>query len=57
MSESTTRAALDRADLKILRLLQADGRLGNAEIARRVNIPVVRAQITPISNRLVEMES
>ena len=29
--------ALDRMDLKILRLLQADGRLGNAEIAKRVN--------------------
>ncbi len=28
---------LDRTDLKILRLLQRDGRLGNAEIARRVN--------------------
>ncbi|MDP4023387.1 Lrp/AsnC ligand binding domain-containing protein [Methylobacterium sp. NEAU 140] len=28
--------ALDRIDLKILRLLQADGRLGNAEIAERV---------------------
>ena len=28
---------LDRMDLKILRLLQEDGRLGNAEIARAVN--------------------
>jgi Lrp/AsnC family leucine-responsive transcriptional regulator len=28
---------LDRTDLKILRLLQADGRMGNAEIAQRVN--------------------
>lgn len=28
---------LDRTDVKILRLLQADGRLGNAEIAKRVN--------------------
>lgn len=28
---------LDRTDLKILRLLQADGRLGNAEVAKRVN--------------------
>ena len=27
---------LDRIDLKILRLLQADGRLSNAEIAARV---------------------
>lgn len=30
-------SALDRTDLKILRLLQADGRMGNAEIAKRVN--------------------
>jgi Lrp/AsnC family leucine-responsive transcriptional regulator len=29
--------ALDRIDLKILRLLQADGRLGNADIAKQVN--------------------
>ncbi len=28
---------LDRTDIKILRLLQSDGRLGNAEIAKRVN--------------------
>ncbi|WP_026596926.1 Lrp/AsnC family transcriptional regulator [Methylobacterium sp. 77] len=28
---------LDRIDLKILRLLQADGRMNNAEIAKRVN--------------------
>ena len=28
---------LDRTDVKILRLLQSDGRLGNAEIAKRVN--------------------
>ncbi len=31
------RRPLDRTDLKILRLLQADGRMGNHEIARRVN--------------------
>ncbi|SEF92724.1 Lrp/AsnC family transcriptional regulator [Bosea lathyri] len=31
------RAELDKTDMKILRLLQADGRLGNAEIAKRVN--------------------
>lgn len=37
MKESTKPAELDRTDLKILRLLQADGRLGNAEIAKRVN--------------------
>ncbi|MCC0809407.1 AsnC family transcriptional regulator [Methylobacterium sp. W2] len=30
-------AALDWIDLKILRLLQADGRMNNAEIAKRVN--------------------
>ncbi len=28
---------LDRIDLRILRLLQADGRIGNAELAKRVN--------------------
>ncbi len=28
---------LDRTDRKILKLLQTDGRMGNAEIARRVN--------------------
>ena len=28
---------LDRTDVNILRLLQADGRMGNAEIAKRVN--------------------
>ena len=30
-------AELDKIDVKILRLLQSDGRLGNAEIAKRVN--------------------
>lgn len=30
-------SALDRLDLKILRLLQQDGRMSNAEIAARVN--------------------
>ena len=30
-------AELDRTDLRILRLLQSDGRMGNAEIAKRVN--------------------
>jgi Lrp/AsnC family leucine-responsive transcriptional regulator len=29
---------LDRTDLKILRALQADGRLTNAELAQRVNV-------------------
>jgi len=37
MEESSMRAELDKTDMKILRLLQADGRLGNAEIAKRVN--------------------
>jgi Lrp/AsnC family leucine-responsive transcriptional regulator len=37
MNESISDVALDRTDLKILRLLQADGRLSNAEIAKRVN--------------------
>ncbi|WP_276199426.1 Lrp/AsnC ligand binding domain-containing protein [Chelatococcus sp. XZ-Ab1] len=36
MKESVTHE-LDRTDLRILRLLQADGRMGNAEIAKRVN--------------------
>ena len=37
MEESPVAERLDRIDLKILRLLQSDGRLGNAEIAKRVN--------------------
>ncbi|MCJ2007228.1 Lrp/AsnC ligand binding domain-containing protein [Methylobacterium sp. E-025] len=37
MRDSSTDAGLDRIDLKILRLLQADGRMGNAEIAKRVS--------------------
>ena len=37
MKESSIDSQLDRTDLKILRLLQADGRMGNHEIARRVN--------------------
>ena len=35
--ESSTLQPLDRIDVKIIRLLQSDGRLGNAEIAKRVN--------------------
>jgi len=31
-------AELDKIDLKILRLLQKDGRLSNAELAQRVNV-------------------
>ncbi len=37
MEDSSNPTDLDRTDLKILRLLQADGRMGNAEIAKRVN--------------------
>lgn len=37
MEESFT-AALDRIDINILRALQADGRLTNAELATRVNV-------------------
>ena len=36
--ESSTRSDLDRIDLKILRLLQKDGRLSNAELAQRVDV-------------------
>jgi Lrp/AsnC family transcriptional regulator, leucine-responsive regulatory protein len=38
MSETSTSGRLDRTDRRILKLLQADGRLGAAEIARRVNV-------------------
>jgi DNA-binding Lrp family transcriptional regulator len=37
MKDSSTRP-LDRTDVKILRALQADGRLTNAELAARVNV-------------------
>lgn len=37
-SASVSNPVLDRIDRNILRLLQGDGRLGNAEIARAVNI-------------------
>jgi Lrp/AsnC family leucine-responsive transcriptional regulator len=37
MEESPKGTELDRTDLKILRLLQSDGRMSNAEIAQRVN--------------------
>lgn len=36
MKESS--APLDRTDLKILRLLQRDGRIANADLAKRVNV-------------------
>ncbi|TKT82760.1 Lrp/AsnC ligand binding domain-containing protein [Aquamicrobium sp. LC103] len=38
MEDSSDREALDRIDVKILRLLQRDGRLTNAELAARANI-------------------
>lgn len=38
MEESSERRALDRIDMKLLRLLQGDGRLTNAELAARANI-------------------
>jgi Lrp/AsnC family leucine-responsive transcriptional regulator len=37
MKESST-SSLDRTDLKILRLLQRDGRIANADLAKRVNV-------------------
>lgn len=38
VKDSSEVAELDRGDRRILRLLQGDGRLGNAEIARRLNM-------------------
>lgn len=38
MKESSTPQSLDRIDRNILRALQADGRLTNAELAERVNV-------------------
>jgi Lrp/AsnC family leucine-responsive transcriptional regulator len=35
--ESSSSQPLDRIDARIIRLLQSDGRLGNAEIAKRVH--------------------
>lgn len=37
MKETSIPEELDRMDVKILRLLQADGRLANADLAARVN--------------------
>lgn len=37
MDDPSSPALLDRTDMRIVKLLQADGRLGNAEIAKRVN--------------------
>lgn len=36
--EQSSKPALDRADLRILRLLHAEGRLTNAELAARANV-------------------
>jgi Lrp/AsnC family leucine-responsive transcriptional regulator len=38
MTKSSTTPDLDRIDLKMLRLLQKDGRLTNAELAQRVDV-------------------
>ena len=38
MEEMTNTTELDRIDRKILRLLHEDGRLGNAKLAKRVNV-------------------
>jgi Lrp/AsnC family leucine-responsive transcriptional regulator len=38
MEEMTITTELDRIDQNILRFLQGDGRLGNAELAKRVNV-------------------
>jgi Lrp/AsnC family transcriptional regulator, leucine-responsive regulatory protein len=38
MKQSSTLPGLDRTDLKILRLLQRDGRATNADIAKQVNV-------------------
>src|SRR6202008_342050 len=38
IKSSTPSSDLDRIDLKILRLLQKDGRLTNAELAQRVDV-------------------
>ena len=37
MKESSS-GSLDRTDLKILRFLQRDGRMANAELAKRINV-------------------
>jgi Lrp/AsnC family leucine-responsive transcriptional regulator len=37
LKEASIAAPLDRTDLRIIRLLQGDGRMGNAELAKRVN--------------------
>jgi Lrp/AsnC family leucine-responsive transcriptional regulator len=46
------RVPLDRTDLKLIRLLQKDGRLANADLAKAVNLTP-----TPCLRRIREMES
>lgn len=36
--EDSSATTLDRTDMRLLRLLQQDGRLSNAELARRANV-------------------
>ena len=38
MEDTFKRTEIDRTDLKILRLLQSDGRMSNADIAEKVNV-------------------
>lgn len=38
MKDTSTNALLDRTDRKILKLLQSEGRLSNADLAERVNV-------------------
>lgn len=38
MNDSSDTSSLDRIDMRLLRLLGKDGRLSNAELAKRVNI-------------------
>lgn len=38
MKETSNKVSLDRADLKILRALQQNGRLSNADLAQRVGV-------------------
>ena len=38
MKEPSTPGPLDRTDRRLLRLLQTDGRMGNAELARRLHM-------------------
>jgi len=38
MKDSSVTAELDRVDIRLLRLLQQDGRLSNADLAKRANL-------------------